>query len=118
MPLHNELNTFLAVTATMSEQLTIEVVFAEVDSQVLCEVKVSRGATVADAIAAAGISNRFPGQDIEALETGVWGRIVSRDYGLANGDRVELYRPLQRDPREARRLLAASGKTMRGASTK
>jgi putative ubiquitin-RnfH superfamily antitoxin RatB of RatAB toxin-antitoxin module len=44
---------------------------------------------------------------------GVFGRVVADDYGVQAGDRVEIYRPLEREPREARRELAARGLTMR-----
>ena len=36
-------------------------------------------------------------------------------YGVKNGDRVEIYRPLELDPRELRRNLAAAGRTMRSS---
>lgn len=37
---------------------------------------------------------------------GVFGEQVADDYQLADGDRVEIYRPLQQDPKELRRLRA------------
>jgi putative ubiquitin-RnfH superfamily antitoxin RatB of RatAB toxin-antitoxin module len=37
---------------------------------------------------------------------GVWGKRVERSYVVRDGDRVELYRPLENEPREARRLKA------------
>ena len=44
------------------------------------------------------------GADLDRLQAGVWGRPVDRSHVLIDGDRVELYRPLAMDPREARRL--------------
>jgi hypothetical protein len=99
----------------MPEQLRIEFIFALADEQVLDVLTLNAGATVADAISESGIVSRYPQKDVEALQAGVWGRPVNRDYALVEGDRVELYRPLQRDPRDARRDLASSGMTMRGA---
>ena len=99
----------------MPEQLRIEFIFALAAEQVLDVLTLKVGATVADAIRESGIASRYPRQDVEALQAGVWGHLVNRDYVLAEGDRVELYRPLQRDPRDARRDLASSGMTMRGA---
>ena len=78
----------------------------------LLELEVEAGATVADVIVRSRIAAEFPGFDIDALETGVWGRIVTRDQPVRDGDRVELYRPLQLDPREARRKQALAGRTM------
>ena len=39
-----------------------------------------------------------------ACACGVWGRVQPLDHVLRDGDRVELYRPLTVDPKEARRL--------------
>ena len=49
---------------------------------------------------------------LAACQLGIWGRLVNRDQTLEDGDRVEIYRPLEIDPRETRRRLAAEGKTM------
>lgn len=70
------------------------------------------GATVADAIAAA--RRRAPDipQETAGLNVGIWGRIADRAEVLSDGDRVEIYRPLKLDPREARRRYAAAGMTM------
>lgn len=61
-----------------------------------------RGATVADAIAAA----RLAGPDHTGLA--VFGERVDADRVLADGDRVELLRPLVADPKEARRRRAGT----------
>ncbi|MDH5239499.1 MAG: RnfH family protein [Gammaproteobacteria bacterium] len=42
----------------------------------------------------------------------MWGKEVAGDTLVSAGDRVEIYRPLNLDPREARRQLALSGRTM------
>ena len=52
-------------------------------------------------------------RDKDKLEIGVWGRVVEPGYRLKSGDRVEIYRPLEIDPRDARRKLAEAGRTMR-----
>lgn len=62
--------------------------------------------TVAEAIERSGIATRFAKENIAEMQTGIWGRPVDRQHRLENGDRVELYRPLAIDPREARRLRA------------
>lgn len=96
----------------MVEQLQVEVVFALVERQVLLPLTVDRGATIADVIAASGLAENFPDESLHDLETGIWGHPAARDRRVEDGDRVEIYRPLQRDPREARRELAQSGLTM------
>ncbi len=95
----------------MSE-LEIEVVFALAERQSLLTVKVPSGSTVANALDACGIARIYPEIDLGQLPVGIWGRIVAREHVLGPGDRVELYRPLALDPREARRQLALSGQTM------
>ncbi|MDX1500526.1 MAG: RnfH family protein [Woeseiaceae bacterium] len=96
----------------MAGEIEVEVVFALPRQQVLVTVSLQAGSTVADAIAASGMAQRFPGQDLAAATAGVWGRPVARDCRLRAGDRVEIYRPLVIEPREARRRRAEAGKTM------
>lgn len=97
----------------MAEQIKVEVAFATPDKQVLITLLVDLGSTVADAITASGIKDRFSGRDWRSLDVGIWGETCSEDRRLQVGDRVEIYRPLQIDPRASRRLLAQAGKTMR-----
>lgn len=99
----------------MSGKIGVEVVFALPDRQVLVVLELGEGATVAEAIERSGLAAEFPAEAIEALPVGIWGRVTARDHVLADGDRVEIYRPLEIDPREARRRLARVGKTMRAA---
>ena len=61
------------------------------------------GATLLDALRASGILERHPQIDLERQPVGVWGRLRTLDALLRSGDRVEIYRPLQIDPKEARR---------------
>ncbi len=84
--------------------MQVEVVFALPERQVLLSVAVADGATVAEVLAASGISRQFPGQDLDALQAGIWGQPVERSHVAREGDRIELFRPLEIDPREARRL--------------
>jgi putative ubiquitin-RnfH superfamily antitoxin RatB of RatAB toxin-antitoxin module len=90
----------------------VEVVFARADRQTLIAVTLAHGATVADAISRSAIAQQFPAENIDRLQVGVWGHPVERDHVLSDGDRVEIYRKLELDPREARRQLALLGRTM------
>ena len=99
----------------MSGRLQIEVVFGLADRQELLAVTVDSGTTVAAAIAESGIADRFPEHELDSLAVGIWGRVVAREQVLADGDRIEIYRPLDIDPREARRRLAAEGRAMGGS---
>lgn len=88
--------------------MRIEVVYATPSRQALVEIEVDAPLTVADAIRQSGIAGQFPEEDLSTREVGIWGRIVRRDTQVGDGDRVEIYRPLDRDPREARRLRASA----------
>ncbi len=86
--------------------MQVEVVFALAERQVLLTVDVPDASTVGDAIERSRIARQFPDIDFEVLRTGVWGHPVDRDCLVRDGDRVEIYRPLEMDPRDARRLKA------------
>ena len=96
----------------MAKLLKVEVVFSTSEQQHLVSLELPPGSTVDDAIVKSRLQERFPSHDLSRLETGIWGRVVARDQLLEAGDRVEIYRPLEMDPREARRRLAAAGQTM------
>lgn len=72
--------------------------------------KLSAGATVADAVDAACQAWGEAGQACRQLAVGIWGEVVQPTRPLRGGDRVELYRQLPNDPRAARRARAAGGR--------
>lgn len=90
----------------MADPIRVEVVFATAERQELVALELDEGATVADAIDESGLRALFSQVDFDTLEAGIWGRVVEPTTVLGEGDRVELYRPLARDPRDARRELA------------
>jgi uncharacterized protein len=79
--------------------LRVEVVQAGRDGASIVALRLPAGATVADALRVAGIGGNPAG-------VGIFGRRVKADTRLADGDRVEVYRPLRLDPKEARRARA------------
>jgi len=92
--------------------IDVEVVFALPEKQSLQTVRVEAGATVADVVARSGLAAAFPEHDLTEMTLGIWGREVEKNKLVKAGDRIEVYRPLQLDPREARRQLALIGRTM------
>ncbi len=86
--------------------------YAERGWQFLRALELDAGATVADAIVASGLAMERPFA-ADGLAAGIWSKPCARDRVLQEGDRVELYRPLKADPKEARRRRAAL-KTRRG----
>ena len=74
--------------------------------QEVVELELAAGSSVGDALRAARVGERFPELDLVAARVGIWSRPCTRDTLLREGDRVEVYRPLQADPKEARRRRA------------
>lgn len=66
--------------------------------------KLPRGATLIDAVRASGLLDRHADIDLTQARLGIWGRVQPPETLLRERDRVELYRPLTVDPKEARRL--------------
>jgi hypothetical protein len=90
----------------MAETLTVEVVYATAQAQRLWRVRLPAGGTVREAVEASGIAAEVPGFRLDPERLGVFARKVGPEQPLADGDRVEIYRPLALDPREARRRRA------------
>jgi hypothetical protein len=86
--------------------IRIEVVYALPDGEDAVSVQVAPGASLADAITASGMLERHPEIDLARNRIGVFGKVVKPDAPVAAGDRVEIYRPLAMDPKEARRRRA------------
>lgn len=86
--------------------LWVEVAYATPDRQVIVRVEVAAGCTAAQAIEKSGIREQFPDMKVEPNAVGIFSRKVSLDQELKGGDRVEIYRPLIADPKEARRARA------------
>jgi hypothetical protein len=84
----------------------VEVVYATPARQALYAVKLAAGATVRDAIEASGVLAAFPEIDLARNRVGIHGRIAALSTPLADDDRVEILRPLQAGPQEARRRRA------------
>ena len=98
------------------------VAYATRERQYLWSVQLPLGASIADALAAA---RAHAAEDAgaaaipwDSAPVGIFGEPRRRSDGCAHGDRIELYRPLPRDPRERRRERAqrerASGRTRAG----
>jgi putative ubiquitin-RnfH superfamily antitoxin RatB of RatAB toxin-antitoxin module len=81
--------------------LEVEVVYALPGREERSRVSVRENATVRDAIEKSGLLPRVSGK------VGIFGRVVGMDARVADGDRIEIYRPLAVDPKEARRRRAA-----------
>lgn len=97
----------------MSGKINIEVVYALPAEQTLFKQSVPEGTTLAEAVQASGIFDKYPEIDLDANKLGIFGKLAKTDTVLRDRDRIEIYRPLIADPREARRKRAGGGKAMK-----
>mgnify|MGYP005854207415 CR=1 FL=1 len=90
--------------------IRVEVIYALPDQQRLLYVRLPVDATVADAVERSGVLQQHPELlDAElpwSKRVGVFGQQCASNRKLQDGDRVEIYRPLQIDPKQARRQRA------------
>ena len=86
-----------------ADGMAVEVVYCPAPHEVdACTVTLAPGAVVADALQASGVLERH-GLSADGLPVGIWCRAASLHAPLRDRDRVEIYRALQVDPKEARR---------------
>jgi putative ubiquitin-RnfH superfamily antitoxin RatB of RatAB toxin-antitoxin module len=92
--------------APSTPEPAVDVVYATADEQRVVQVPYVAGLTAGQAVRDSGLCADLPREVTEPLVLGVFGVRVSARHVLAPGDRVEICRPLQRDPRDRRRTLA------------
>ena len=86
------------------------VCYATREKQVKIELSVEESCTVELAIQRSNIMKQFPEIQLAGIAVGIFGQLVKLDSHLQEGDRIEIYRPLTLDPKEARRLRAEKNK--------
>ncbi|MBX3620294.1 MAG: RnfH family protein [Rhizobacter sp.] len=87
-----------------SAELRIELAYSPGPRQVECQsLSLAPGSTVGDAIVQSGLLGRHAELALDSLVVGVWGARKTLGDALRDRDRVEVYRPLRVDPKEARR---------------
>jgi putative ubiquitin-RnfH superfamily antitoxin RatB of RatAB toxin-antitoxin module len=89
------------------DAIAIEVVYCCEDEQHVISLVVPAGTTAGEAVRRAGLTERCPHFDEQATTLGIYGRVVTQDAVLQADDRVEIYRPLVADPKQARRRRAS-----------
>ena len=90
--------------------IEVQVCYALPDRSFLRSLNVPAGTTIGQAVAQSGLLQAIPGIDLAVNMVGIYGKRKPLDSVLHEHDRVEVYRPLQADPKEARRR-RASGKS-------
>jgi putative ubiquitin-RnfH superfamily antitoxin RatB of RatAB toxin-antitoxin module len=95
--------------------ISVSIVYATPEKQWIKECTLPRGSCVEDLVKHSELLCEIPelnGRTVDTLQMGVYAAKVTTDTLLEEGDRLEIYRPLQADPKEVRRQLALLGKTM------
>jgi putative ubiquitin-RnfH superfamily antitoxin RatB of RatAB toxin-antitoxin module len=86
--------------------IRVQVCYARPDGQILHDLTVPAGTNLNAAVMQSGILAANPEIDLSVTKVGIHGKLKTLDTLLREGDRIEIYRPLQADPKEARRRRA------------
>jgi uncharacterized protein len=86
--------------------IAVEVAYAKPEEQVVITINVPQGSTIEQVVGLSGLLSRFPEISISGLKLGIFGSVCKPEQVVKQGDRVEIYRPLTHDPKEARRKRA------------
>lgn len=99
----------------MSETIAVEVAFALPEKQEIIALKVPSGTRMYEAARLSGITDKFPGLNLDNSSMGIFGKAEAnpKEAILKEGDRVEIYRPLIADPKEVRKRRAETAKQER-----
>ena len=91
-------------------QITVKVCYAYPNHQETISLVLPAQSNVLNAIQASGILDKYPEINLTENNIGIFSSIVNLEHVLSDNDRIEIYRPLIRDPMEARRLRAELNK--------
>lgn len=88
----------------MEKKLTVEVAYATPAQQKILRVSVPEGTNMVEAVRLSGILDIFPDIDLAGSKLGVFSKMVPKpeQQAVQDGDRIEIYRPLLIDPKQAR----------------
>lgn len=83
--------------------IEVEVAYATEVRQTLLKTSLPIASSLRSAIETSGILLAHPEIDLQQQKVGVFGQICALEQILEAGNRVEIYRPLQQHPMQARR---------------
>ncbi|MEO8400934.1 MAG: RnfH family protein [Gammaproteobacteria bacterium] len=92
------------------KQIVVEVSYARPDLQQIVRVQTDVDSTIETVIDRSGILELFPEIDLMKQKVGIFSKIKKLTDQVKEGDRIEIYRDLLCDPKEARRKRAAKKK--------
>ncbi len=90
----------------MVNLISVEVAYAQPEEQKMISLQVSAGATIQSVIEHSEILTMFPDIDLTKQKVGIFSKLKELTDIVSDGDRIEIYRPLLIDPKEARRAKA------------
>ncbi|WP_105168676.1 RnfH family protein [Pseudoalteromonas sp. T1lg23B] len=90
--------------------IKVEVVYAIPHKATCIQVDVAEGTSAEQVVMQSGILEKCPEIDATNLTLGIWNRTVKNHQVVREGDRIEIYRPLIADPKDARRRRAEKAK--------
>ena len=94
----------------MADNEVVEVAYATTKRQIILSVNWKQGLLLEQAIQSSDILTLFPEIDLTVNKVGIFAKICQLQQTLRCGDRIEIYRPLIIDPKQARRLRASQPK--------
>ena len=88
--------------------MSVEVAYAAPNRQLIIPLEVKEGCNMLEAVILSGIIDKFPEIDPGSMTLGIFSKVEKKPESvvLSAGDRVEIYRPLIADPKEARKKRA------------
>ncbi len=96
-------------------EIVVEVAYARPEAQRIVQLRVPEGTTLREAVERSGITEFFPEIDLAEADFGIFGKVERKhDRVLREWDRVEIYRPLQVDPKAKRAARAKAQKEQKG----
>ncbi|AKU20764.1 RnfH family protein [Massilia sp. MB5] len=90
----------------MAGKIKISVCYAHPESALLRALEVDEGTTIGQAIEMSGVLQDAPDINLVTMAVGIYGKKKTLDTVLQARDRIEIYRPLIADPKDARRRRA------------
>lgn len=95
-----------SINVTHANMIDVVVCYATSQNIIMLDINLKQNSTIQDAIEHSQILNKCHEIDIVECKVGIFGKIRALNTILHQGDRVEIYRPLNADPMEARRRRA------------
>ena len=83
--------------------MNVGIAYADKFKQTWLKLEVPDGSTIKEALEHSGLLKQFPDIDLETQAVGIFGKISKLDTKVADGDRVEIYRPITADPETVER---------------